>query len=204
MSIFDHPPIIGWTKRPYANVDEMNDIIVEVWNKTIGKNDEVHIAGDFAFKRHGRWCNALNGKKVLVLGNHDGMNKEALAGLSDALSQTDVKAIQQFRRVLPLVEYTYLGQMIALSHYWLGTWDGMFDGGWNLHSHVHGRRRESLPGQVGHNGLWLDVGWDVHKRPIAFEEIDKMMLDKIALMPQGFQERAMENRRKYRKEGAMT
>ena len=195
----DHPPILKWTGRPFDSVEEMNDAVVEAWNKVVGRKDEVHIAGDFAFKRHGRWCNALNGKKFLVLGNHDGMNKEALAGLSDALEPTDVKAIQQFRNVQALAEYRYLGQSVALSHYWLGTWDGMFEGAWNLHGHVHGRRRESLPGQVGHVGLWLDVGWDVHGRPIAFEEVDLMMREKIAMMPQGFRERACRHMARHRK-----
>jgi calcineurin-like phosphoesterase family protein len=206
MSIFyvsdthlDHPDILEWCSgtRPFDNIDEMNDWVVEVWNSIVGKKDEVRIIGDFAFKRHGRWANALNGKKFLIVGNHDGMNLDALAGLQDVEPST-IKAVQQFRRVMSLHETTHMGQKMAMSHYWLGTWDGSSKGAWNLHGHVHGRRRESLPDEVGHGGLWLDVGWDVHKRPLAFEEIDKMMGEKLLLMPKAFRDRAYEQMAKYR------
>ena len=45
------------------------------WNKMVGKKDRVIIVGDFAFANHVKWANCLNGKKVLILGNHDNMNK---------------------------------------------------------------------------------------------------------------------------------
>jgi calcineurin-like phosphoesterase family protein len=167
----------------------MNDDIVETWNSIVGKKD-------------------LNGKKFLVVGNHDGMNLDALAGLQD-VTPSDIKAIQQFRRVMSMIETTHKGQKMTMSHYWLGTWDGIYSGAWNLHGHVHGRRPASLPGQVSRGekfsqGLWLDVGWDVHKRPLAFEEIDVMMGEKLLLMPEDFRNRAYEMMAKYRKEGAMT
>jgi len=201
----DHDPILQWcpkTRGHYKDVDEMNDDIVETWNKTVGKKDEVRILGDLAFKRHGRWANALNGKKFLIVGNHDGMNLDALAGLQ-AVEPSTLKAVQQFRRVVSLHETVHKGQKMALSHYWLGTWDGVHSGAWNLHGHVHGRRPASLPGKVSdgkrhERGLWLDCGWDVHKRPLAFEEIDKIMGDKLLLMPEGFRNRAYENMAKYR------
>lgn len=186
----DHEPILGWCKgtRPYKTVDEMNEAIVKVWNDTVGKKDEIRILGDFAFKNHRKWVNVLNGKKIIVIGNHDGMKLDALSGLSGDVDAETQKTLQQFRSHSRLIECSYLGQRMALSHYWLGTWEDAYAGCWNLHSHVHGRRKESLPDGISHY-LWLDVGWDVFGRPIAFEEIDEIMLAKAKRMSEDFRMR---------------
>lgn len=48
--------------------------MMQNWNKTVGKEDLVIVAGDFMFGNKGN-CGAilarLNGKKILVGGNHD-------------------------------------------------------------------------------------------------------------------------------------
>ena len=48
--------------------------LIELWNKTVGKKDEVFIVGDFSFlstEETKKLMGKLNGNKILILGNHD-------------------------------------------------------------------------------------------------------------------------------------
>ncbi len=71
---FGHKEIIGFENRPFENVEEMNEILIQNWNKTVSENDEIFILGDFAFgekEEIQKYISALNGYKILILGNHD-------------------------------------------------------------------------------------------------------------------------------------
>lgn len=70
---FGHENIIKFCKRPYQSVEEMNEALIENWNKVIGKNDTVFHLGDFALGGSTVWNNTLdrlNGKIYLIFGNH--------------------------------------------------------------------------------------------------------------------------------------
>lgn len=60
--------------RPgFKDIDEMNEHIVEQWNKTVTKQDKIIHCGDVAFGKPAlQLCHRLKGIKYLVLGNHDG------------------------------------------------------------------------------------------------------------------------------------
>jgi calcineurin-like phosphoesterase family protein len=77
---FFHNNIIRFTNRPYQNVEEMNQDLVNRFNSRVGKNDKVIFVGDmFFFKRNKEEIQkcldiyrALNGcHKTLIIGNHD-------------------------------------------------------------------------------------------------------------------------------------
>lgn len=71
----DHGRIIGYCNRPFKSVGEMNDFIVNTWNKTVSKNDIVFFLGDMACGRGSRktryWLNKLNGNITFIKGHHD-------------------------------------------------------------------------------------------------------------------------------------
>lgn len=67
---FGHASIIGYTNRPFSDVHEMNVKMTNYWNELIMSNDIVYHLGDFSFQSD-RYINRLNGKIVLVRGNHD-------------------------------------------------------------------------------------------------------------------------------------
>jgi calcineurin-like phosphoesterase family protein len=71
----DHANIIKYCNRPFRSVSEMNDFIVNTWNKTVGKNDIVYFLGDMAYGRGSRktrfWLEKLNGNIVFIKGSHD-------------------------------------------------------------------------------------------------------------------------------------
>lgn len=58
--------------RPWDSADEMDEMMVQLWNETVRPKDKVIHLGDVAMrKQHVSTMSRLNGKKVLVKGNHD-------------------------------------------------------------------------------------------------------------------------------------
>lgn len=71
---FGHKNIIKYCDRPFADVAEMDAALIRNWNNVVGPDDTVYHLGDFAFagaERIKEILAQLNGKVVLVLGNHD-------------------------------------------------------------------------------------------------------------------------------------
>jgi calcineurin-like phosphoesterase family protein len=69
-----HRNIIGYCRRPFADVDAMNAALVDRWNERVGKGDEVIVLGDVAMGRIDeslQLIGDLRGRKALLAGNHD-------------------------------------------------------------------------------------------------------------------------------------
>jgi len=63
---FGHANIIGFDKRPFQNTLEMEEKIIENWNKRVTKDDVVYILGDFCWGTEKEWLrilDLLNGEK---------------------------------------------------------------------------------------------------------------------------------------------
>ena len=81
---FGHQNVLKFDHRPYADTDEMDHDMIRKWNDRVGKDDDVYVVGDFAF-RSGHdpawYLQQLSGHKHLIVGNHDGKmlkNKNAM------------------------------------------------------------------------------------------------------------------------------
>ncbi|MBO5435265.1 metallophosphoesterase [bacterium] len=71
---FGHRNIMQYENRPFADVEEMDKILIHNWNKTVTNADTVYVLGDVSFyakEKTTEIISKLNGKKILVLGNHD-------------------------------------------------------------------------------------------------------------------------------------
>lgn len=71
---FNHANIIKYCNRPFASVEEMNEILIKNWNETVSKNDVIIHLGDVALGSKDLLemiIPRLNGKKILIKGNHD-------------------------------------------------------------------------------------------------------------------------------------
>lgn len=71
---FGHTNIIKYCKRPFINVEVMNQYLIDAWNSVVGKQDTVYHAGDFGFGPKefiADIVSQLNGNIILVEGNHD-------------------------------------------------------------------------------------------------------------------------------------
>ena len=72
---FGHGGALGFYRRPFASVAEMDAAMVARWNNAVGREDEVWHLGDFAWRqkpdRIAALLATLHGRKHLVTGNND-------------------------------------------------------------------------------------------------------------------------------------
>lgn len=76
---FGHANMLNFTRadevtpvRSFASVEEMDEYMIERHNSVVGPNDRVYFLGDLAIPRRGlQQVKRLNGKKRLIMGNHD-------------------------------------------------------------------------------------------------------------------------------------
>jgi calcineurin-like phosphoesterase family protein len=75
----NHDKIRLYEKRPFKSVQEMQECLTDNWNSVVQhKDDEVYLLGDIWFGSSSgrvealqRFLQGLNGRKHLILGNHD-------------------------------------------------------------------------------------------------------------------------------------
>lgn len=71
---WNHRRIIELAERPFTSLKEMNDLMVNNWNKVVKPGDTVYHLGDFGFGNKDELefiLNSLNGNKILIRGSHD-------------------------------------------------------------------------------------------------------------------------------------
>ena len=64
----------GYALRAFNDINHMNEVMVLNWNAVVDPEDKVYHLGDVAmasFSRTKELINRLNGKKILIKGNHD-------------------------------------------------------------------------------------------------------------------------------------
>ena len=72
---FGHENIIRYENRPFRSAIEMDEELIRLWNLVVSNDDLVYLLGDFTLSRRKEiirsLVNKLNGRKVLIMGNHD-------------------------------------------------------------------------------------------------------------------------------------
>lgn len=74
---FNHANIIKYCNRPFSSVGEMNDFLIDNWNKVVLEDDIVYHLGDFALGDKSLIPNiidSLKGRIHFIMGNHDNWN----------------------------------------------------------------------------------------------------------------------------------
>lgn len=149
------------TMRPFETIEEMNETIIENYNKLVSPKDAVWLLGDIGFGKFDeieKLVRRLKGHKNLILGNHDQRYRKDYikCGLFESIS--DFKEIK------------YQGKKISLFHYPIQNWASCHYGAWHLCGHSHGN--------IPFNPLIkrLDVGIDTKKdfSPYSFDEIKEI------------------------------
>ena len=149
---FGHKNVIQYCNRPFSTIEEMDETLIENWNKVVMPTDTVIHLGDFALGGKDaipNYLGRLNGHILLMKGNHD-----------------RTKSFwRQYEDKIGMLEYGY--QMgLALQDY--GDWHGIIfshrpmelnkipEGYLNFHGHIH-----STPTNRKYNTLpHIDVGTD--------------------------------------------
>ena len=59
--------------RPFSSVEEMDELMIENWNRVVKPTDKIYHLGDVVYrcKNRDQIMQRLNGDKVLIKGNHD-------------------------------------------------------------------------------------------------------------------------------------
>lgn len=79
---FGHVRIIELSKRPFKDVDHMNEVLIQNWNSVVKPEDTIVHIGDFGMGpkiKHPEYMARLNGRKILIRGNHDQSPEKMLA-----------------------------------------------------------------------------------------------------------------------------
>lgn len=161
-----HANIIKYSNRPFSNVKEMDDALIDNINSMVHTNDILYHLGDFTFKRDYRdisdYRERIKCKNIyFIYGNHDHEIKKS----------RDLQLM--FISCRNFAEIRDRGQDITLCHYALRVWNKSHHGTWHLYGHSHG----SLPDDP--NSLSFDCGVDCHNyKPIYFEQIEAIMSKK--------------------------
>lgn len=141
---FGHANSIEFCQRPFKDVEEMDEAMIDRWNTMVGKKDLVWHLGDFAYGSGStvdKYAKRLNGVIKVCVGNHDNRN-HLERNFPDRVFDTK------------LVRHN--GEKIWLSHYAHRVWPDSHHGSFHLYGHSHGGLDEKY-------GLWgrsMDVGVD--------------------------------------------
>lgn len=141
----------GTPLRHFTSSSEMDETMVNNWNRVVGPEDKVYHLGDVGFMSFERLryiFSILNGTKVLIKGNHDNLK------------------LSQYAKIFKDVRGTHLLDKFVLSHVplhpsCLDRW------GKNIHGHLHANTLD--------DPRYINVSVEcVNYTPIALEEIKKL------------------------------
>lgn len=163
---FGHDKQFLYEPRGFTNIKEMNEAIIENWNKVVKPNDIVYHLGDTMLNDNAKGIECfkrLNGQIFLIYGNHDTSNR--IDALYEACRHKMIGGWHAF-----VIKHGK--QSIYLSHY--PTLTSNFDDKHfsqhviNLHGHTHQRVNWLDP----RNPFMYHVGVDSHNcTPIHIDEV---------------------------------
>ena len=122
---------LNFDNRPFKNVDEMHEVILNNWNSRVTNGDTVYILGDISNRGKNEDLIALvarlKGKKVLIVGNHEDIRdyryKQLFHAIYDYLEITDHADKQPYK--------------LVLCHYPILMWNGQHNGTILMYGHLH-------------------------------------------------------------------
>ena len=121
-----HANAIEFMKRPFLNLEHMNQVLIDNINAMVEEKDELWILGDFAYKTNMNDTLALR-KKIrcnhlhLVTGNHD----------RNYSNGHIFQSVQDYKELK-----TEYGRFV-LFHYPILEWNSAHYGSIHLHGHIH-------------------------------------------------------------------
>lgn len=147
---FFHTNIIKFCNRPFKNVEEMNYILIENWQRTVQPNDTVYFLGDFTWdiEKGIKIWQRLNGNKIFIAGNHD-------------RKFTDILGVFPYQ----IFELHHNKTIITMCHYPMVCWNRSHFNAPLLYGHTH-------QGEVPLKGKMLNVCVEnTNYTPISIDEV---------------------------------
>jgi calcineurin-like phosphoesterase family protein len=133
---FGHKAILSFTPKrckdngeDYKNIEEHDQDLIRKWNELVQPNDIVYYLGDFAYKCSMSYAQyifwSLNGKKILISGNHDHKLANKFTNSWEEICQ--IKRIE-------VTKSNGGKQLLLLGHRPFLTWESKC---WHFHGHTH-------------------------------------------------------------------
>ena len=147
---FGHRGIIQYEaiNRPFQTLEEHDEALIANWNNTVKPDDKVYHVGDFCLNRRSlSVAKQLNGRKLLIMGNHD-------------MFRTEEYLEAGFERVCGALQF----ENLILTHIPVHTAQVEHRFFANVHGHLHSKK---IP-----DWRYLNVSVEnINLTPITLEEV---------------------------------
>lgn len=182
---FQHNNIIKSTRadnnhkcRPFGSIQEHDEAIINNWNATVSKSDTVVHLGDVMWsldREDWNLFDRLNGKKYLIVGNHD---------LDDGGKKSMYNMGKHFHRVNHMrtipIEYNNKRYCLRVTHVPMHEYEFCFKpNSFCVHGHIH---EKNIPNPRYINVSCENIGY----RPILLREIMDEIVRRETEFPEEF------------------
>lgn len=183
---FGHRNVINFCNRPFTDIKDMSEKLIENWNAVVTNNDIVFVLGDTFWFNDSRTIKKvleqLNGKEIYILpGNH--CDFDAYHRVDDPrihlcqdivclwLTSADFERRHWHRKTME----------IWMQHYPMSTWPHRENGAFHFFGHIHSQegKTEGVDQDLALHWNQADVGCDYWEwKPVLFEDLLTFMQNK--------------------------
>lgn len=158
----------GNQTRDFDTTEKMTQAVMDSL-QIVPEDSTLFILGDMIFGDKSKFQHYINNiptkKLVYIFGNHSKWLR-----LKPELHNN-------FIWIGDYLEMYWDKTLVCMFHYPISVWNECHRNAWSLVGHSHGSFGPSLPTTYD-QGKILDCGWDVHKRPLSFLEVEEIMKKK--------------------------
>lgn len=161
--------------KNFQSVDEMDEYLINLWNKTVTPDDEIYNLGDFSFynsvEKTEQILTRLNGKHNLILGNHDNLineNKDLFKNRYKNDGNLLLEEILNYKKLS--FKINNIKENFILFHYPILEWYKKDHGSILLYGHLH----DNL---ANIKGRALNVGYDLHGKILNVYDVVEFVKD---------------------------
>lgn len=172
---FHHTNIIKYCNRPFATVEQMNEVLISNWRNTVKPDDIVFHIGDFCFANKeitGRIINVLTGNIIFLKGNHEGHPKSIIESLIIRYEGHSIHLNHYPERANPLMVSLcgHVHEKWLIHYHYICQID-------KLPIHISARFQNEPTKEKGFPIINVGVDrWDYH--PVSFDKIEKLIRGK--------------------------
>ena len=173
----NHKNILEYSHRPFKDVEEMNETLINNWNNTVPEDGIVFDLGDFAIGGSKVWNDALSrlhGKHYLIMGNHCMKNyRESYSKYFELVIQQMYIQVDDVSIYLNHFPYLCFGGAYREQH-----------NVWNLFGHIHSGPNAKEGKDLSRLSMLFPTQYDVgvdnnDYKPVSFWQVKQIIQKQI-------------------------
>lgn len=135
-----HKRVIEFANRPFKDIKEMDEVIIENMIKPLKKGDDFYFLGDLYWDPQSFWKFFNQVPKGIrlhwIIGNHD--------------DRYIMNHVGQFAEITPMMDVKFLGQHAVICHFPMMSWNRSHYNSFMLfgHHHVNGHAMPTIQGKM--------------------------------------------------------